>query len=90
MSAPTNAPLLDRVREAADSRNLSAEEFKQIVVEPRAGRRGRIRSLRQGDGLSGDLCLSRTWIGDRAAVTAGTLFEEMGFCYVADRLRVHS
>jgi len=51
MSAPTNTPLLDRVREPADSRNLSAEEFKQIAVELRAGRRGRIRPLRQGGGL---------------------------------------
>jgi hypothetical protein len=64
MSAPLNAPLLDHDREPADSRNLSAEEFKQIAVELRAAR--------------------------RAAVTGCTLFEEMGFYYVADHLRIHS
>jgi hypothetical protein len=46
MSAPPNVPLLDRVRELADSRNLSAEALKQIAAELRAGRRGRIRTLR--------------------------------------------
>jgi hypothetical protein len=64
MSAPPNAPLLDHVREPADSRNLSAEEFKQIAVELRAAR--------------------------RAGVTGCTLFEEMGFYYIADHLRIHS
>jgi hypothetical protein len=56
MSAPPNAPLLNHAREPADSRNLSAEEFKQIAVE----------------------------------VTGCTLFEEMGFYYVADHLPIHS
>ncbi|HEY6719036.1 MAG TPA: hypothetical protein VI232_22035 [Reyranella sp.] len=64
MSAPPNAPLLDHVREPADSHNLSAEEIKQIAVKLRAVR--------------------------RAAVTGCTLFEEMGFYYVADHLRIHS
>jgi len=90
MSAPPNAPLLDCVREPADSRNLSAEEFKQIAAELRAGRRGRIRPVRQGGGLSGDLDLGRTGTGDRAAVTGGTLFEEMGFHYVAAHPRIRS
>ena len=31
MSVPPKVPLLDRVRELADSRNLSAEELKQIA-----------------------------------------------------------
>jgi hemerythrin len=65
MSAPPNAPLLNRVREPADSRNLSAKEFKQIAAELRAGRHGHIHP-------------------------GSTLFEEMGFCYVADHLRIHS
>jgi 1-deoxy-D-xylulose-5-phosphate synthase len=55
---PPFTPLLDKVHSPADTRELSIPELRQLADELRAetiltGRRDRIRTLRQGGGLSG-------------------------------------